>query len=368
MSLVNSSQVIGSADLSGNASVNMLRFYINSADIIINGTTYNVTVPSGQITATLTGNARINSNSEAFIDLSPTVAAIYTQNSTVFVMVPSVKAIIVPGGNSSVSLPLGSKQDLNSTDKAELRVSNPNITITSISLGALNNVTSFSVTVKNNANTSVEINHIILFGNISVSVNPNQVDNAHGAVSTNDSAKASAKKTPTDSQSGGITTVANLSISGHANTSYNSSNTSGNSDGGISAHINGSVSSGFSSNGREDNGIHVLPLNANLSSNASLSSDVNELVKTGIMVKTFKTTVFMVSSNGTLTLPASEHEFEGNGYTLSPLASATFTYDGNMTLAEGHITASVVLGRPYTIVVRGQDGIAASANVTATAG
>ncbi|MHB1830025.1 MAG: DUF4382 domain-containing protein [Candidatus Micrarchaeaceae archaeon] len=378
MGLVNSSQVIGNVGLSANSSVNMIRFFINSADMTVNGTTYNVTVPSGQITATLNGNTRINSSSEALIDLSPTVAAIYTQNSTVFVMVPSVRAIIIPGRNTSASL--GSKNSLNSTDKVELEASRPNITVTASSLSTLNNVTSFSVTVKNNANTSVIINHILLFGNVSISVNPHSEDASSNAnvqasandstrASANDSASASSNHSVSSNQSGrdAVTVGQGSGISTSANIVSNAS-ISGSSKDNFSAHTEVSASGNpTASTYGEDHGIHVvLPINANLSANASMNADVHALVNTGILIKTMKTTLFVVSSNATLSLPASEQEFGSNGYTLSPLASATFTFSGNMSLAEGHISASVVSGSLYKVVVKGQDGVKASVNLTAS--
>ncbi|MCL4379232.1 MAG: hypothetical protein M1160_00125 [Candidatus Marsarchaeota archaeon] len=46
--------------------------------------------------------------------------------------------------------------------------------------------------------------------------------------------------------------------------------------------------------------------------------------------------------------------------------STTFTFSGTVSLAFGHITVSPIPGDVYNIAVRGEDGAAAAANVTAT--
>ena len=361
MTLINSSKVIAKASIPVNASVNMLRFYISSANIVINGTTYNVTVPNGGITATLTENARINGSVVALIDLSPTVATIVTQNSTIFVLVPSVKAIIVPASPEiNATSQVGSTSKLNQTNRAELEDSKPNLTITKLSLSAHNNFTTFSVAVKNSANTSVQIRHVMIFGNISVSAMP--------IVRANLSENSSAE---TQHNGNDISTKSNASVSSGINVSVSNqsldklrANISSNKS---SDNSNVLESANISAELGSDHGIHVvLPVGANRTLNASLNSEIHDLVDVGVSIESFRTTTFIVTGNGALSLPESEQDFGGSGYALAPGASHVFNFTGSILFGEGHISEVLVPGDNYTVVVKGEEGASASANATAT--
>ena len=381
MALINSSRVIARASIPANASVNILRFYISSAHIVVNGTTYNVTVPSGEITATLTKNARINGSAVALMDLSPTVATIVTQNSTVFVLVPSVKAIIVPASpETNATSQVGSTSRLNQTRRTELEDSKPNLTITGLSLGTSNNVTTFSVTVKNNANTSVQIKHVMVFGNISVSVMPIVSANfsENSSEETHNSSGIS-RESNTSARSGANASIGNNGSdrrnnnSGRpmANVSANNNgadrsrvNVSGN---GSSDNSNTSESANISAELESDRGIHVvLPVGASRTANASLNSDIHDLVDVGVSVESFRATTFIVASNGTLVLPESGQDFEGNGYALASGASRVFNFTGSILFGERHISEVLIRGGSYRVVVKGEEGASVSANATAT--
>ena len=69
-----------------------------------------MTVPSGQITAAVSSSEKLNTNSAILVDLSPSIVSIYTSNSTTFILVPSVRAVVV--GRSGVSVEVGHRQDL----------------------------------------------------------------------------------------------------------------------------------------------------------------------------------------------------------------------------------------------------------------
>ncbi len=177
MSLVNVSEVIAGISVPANAAINEVRFNITNANITINGTIYNVTVPNEEITARVSGNEKVNASSGVLVDLSPSVIAVSTNDSTVFVMVPYVKAVLVKSSmnvttNSSgnvtenVSLTVGHEINLSSNDRYRLSQIKPNITVTGVSLSSTaNGSVSLQVTVKNNGNQSVNLDNIFLVGN-----------------------------------------------------------------------------------------------------------------------------------------------------------------------------------------------------------
>lgn len=104
LTLTNVSQTIANAKIASNSMINIVRFNITSAQIVINGTTYNVTVPSGKINIAITGGQKINSSSSSvLIDLYPTVNAHGSANGTVYMMVPAARAIVV-NSNASVKI------------------------------------------------------------------------------------------------------------------------------------------------------------------------------------------------------------------------------------------------------------------------
>jgi len=119
LSLVNISQVIGSVNIPKNSTVDMVKFNITSATITIDNKTYNVTVPSQQIIVHVSNTQRVNGTASALIDITPVVASIYTNNSVIFVLVPSLRAVVVPG---SASATVGAKVAINETESMSLNL------------------------------------------------------------------------------------------------------------------------------------------------------------------------------------------------------------------------------------------------------
>lgn len=170
LAVVNTSKVIGFANISVNSSINLVRFNISSAKITVNGTTYNVSIPNSQLTVAVTGKTKISPNTAVMIDVSPTVAAVFRNNATVFIMAPAARAVVVSNvvtsGNGQVtsSENVGDSEAISSDDRAELQQTRPNITITSAALAVNGNVTTLSVSVKDSSNASVQLNNLVLFG------------------------------------------------------------------------------------------------------------------------------------------------------------------------------------------------------------
>ncbi|MDE1855241.1 MAG: ArsR family transcriptional regulator [Candidatus Micrarchaeota archaeon] len=378
MSLVNASQVIGTGKVPANSTINLISFTITSAYIVINGTRYSVTVPSGKLTVPVTGG-RVSANSSVLIDMSPVVTTIYTDNSTVFVLVPSVKAVLV--GSANVTAHIGERHELTEIEHEELNATVPSISITSESFKVINNATTkLSITVKDNANQSITLRHVVLFGLPSVFVSPLSANSAIGA-----------EIDAPPSYQGDI----GMGVGGEGDAGAGAF--------GLNASANASANAdiGMHTGMMQDviNGIHVL-VNANETSNSSAefpmmsaadNARLDTLVRIGADVRSFRVLNFIVTTNGTLELPfigsgcyctsnvcpmedqASIACIEdgGNGsfgYTLQPGASVTLNFTGQIEYANGHIRITPVQGSQWELVVQGEEGARASTNVTVASG
>ncbi len=122
VALTNVSQTIANAHVTANAVINVVRFNITSAKIVINGTTYNVSSPNSQITVAVTGSGKINSNaSSVLIDFYPTVTARGGATAGSYMLVPAARAVVV-NGNATVSINtnIGSTAAISGSVKAKL--------------------------------------------------------------------------------------------------------------------------------------------------------------------------------------------------------------------------------------------------------
>ncbi len=302
LSLINVSVVLGSLYVPNGSKINMIRFNVTSASIELNNTVYPVTLPNAQITAKVTTNTSVNGTTNLITELSPTVITVFTANSTVFIMVPSVRAVSV--GNSKLrGATIGSEHGLDIKELHALRNNIANISISNTSLSSVSNITHLSVTVKDNSNQSIIIRHITLFGNQLISVDNISVGPS-GNISREDR--------------GGFGTA---NSSGY-DSGYNNTYTSGEYE--------------------------------------------SEIDHQGILQASFKTINFLVAQNGTLFLPALGSNFEGEGYTLAAGQSFTFNFNGRISLGENHVSVNLVSGSTYRVVIQGQEGARATANVTAS--
>lgn len=170
ISAVNSSVIVGMANLTSGSSVNLARFNITSARITVNGTTYNVTVPNSNLTVAVTGQSKINQNSSVLVDITPAVIAVYSNNSTTFVLVPAARAVVVTNASVAAGAGIGSMISINANARAALALTAQNITITSASLSSSGNVTNVNVTVKDNSNSSVTLTGLAVHGKQTITV------------------------------------------------------------------------------------------------------------------------------------------------------------------------------------------------------
>ena len=387
MNLTNFTQTIAALHVSSNQTFDMARFNITSASITINGTTYNVTVPSSELLVKISGT---NSTSRgAVIDLTPTIVEIYEQNQTLFVLVPSVRAVAI--GSSAVnssSVHAGFRVRVNSTTKARLDSIRPNISIVSESLSIAGNRTDLSVTVKNNANRTVQLKHVILEGYTSFSFGANasvpMTAPGYGGLGAYGNAGTGNGMNYSSGSSGtGLTNFSQVSkemLGGNLSEVFNiSSNDSAKGLNEASAFfhekVNGSELLHIQNNLRNKMNYSVFEdfhsFNMSNMSLLHVVGNVNEFYRRFHNVLTF-----IVMSNGTLSLPFAENEAEGpNGYNLTAGSEVTLAYNSVALLGEGHPIASYfgkgpfivpLVNQTYTIKVIGTEGAYAQANVTAS--
>jgi hypothetical protein len=171
-----SGQVIGHVSAATGAAISAVRLAVTSAYITVNGTTYNVTVPQQTLSAQVNGSTSVSSGSAVIVDVSPTLAAVYSQNTTAFVMAPTTKAVVA--SNTGASAQAGSRFSLNSNVQASLTAATPNIKITSASISASGNSTVLSITVNDNSNGGVVLNNVVVNGAVNATASSSAGANA----------------------------------------------------------------------------------------------------------------------------------------------------------------------------------------------
>ncbi len=322
LAATNSSQLMGVAVVPAamkNATINEVRFSIFSASITINGTTTNVIVPNRDFTVYIVGRNKLNSTTGVIIDFSPTIITIYGNSSTEFALVPSARGIVVANAtlHAHVNSRIGEKVDLDNLERARIDSIRPNITITSASLSTLGNSTSLSITVKDNSNQSVMLHNLIVFGNESVHTIP-----------------------------------------------FNEFN----------SIVRGRFGLGIG--GSEVFGMGGIGTWQNESTNTTPHNnfEVQGALSVGIVSQSLKVLNFLIADNGTLVLPRTRIGVDNilqqnnglGGYNLNSGSSTTFTFNGPISYGFGHVTIESVAGDTYRLVVSGEEGARATANLIAT--
>jgi hypothetical protein len=397
LALVNLSQIIGNANIPKGSTVDMVSFNITKASITIENITYNVTVANNKVTAHISNAQRINSSMSALIDMSPAIATIYTSNSTIFVLVPSLRAVIMPSRNASASA-IGTRAAINSTERVKLDLSKPNITLSNVALSETNNVTSLSITIANNGNSNVSIKHVLLYGNESIYINA-----THG-IGIGISKDMVHIHTDLDNnmlpggfglgQVSGLSSTEGISsIAANISSLYGINNSIVSA---IAGSLNSSMIENISNEFNATGMVNVSKVIGRIHSFNISSSEFSDIMRNkssfedivkglnitqlesqhigmGIDMEHFRVMDFFVSSNGTLLLPFvqgpsaedSVSGIEGEGYILKAHTSATLTFTGIISFANGNIKVVPIPGGSYRVVVIGEEGASSSVNVTA---
>ncbi len=171
-SLVTMSKTIASTTIDIGSTVDKIQFTLADVDAVVNGVMYNVTAVSDTVVVSIK-NSRVNETlSGVLIDFNPTLVQIQANdaNGTLvyyYVLVPSATATII-GNLSRDQIKVGTIVELGEDNRAKLvRVVeefSKNVTITSASLSVNGNVTTLSVTLKNEGDTTFRVFGLTLHG------------------------------------------------------------------------------------------------------------------------------------------------------------------------------------------------------------
>ncbi len=366
LQIVNLTQTIGTVQLPANASIELVRFNVTSAAITINGTAYNLTVPSGTVTAHVTGRTSVNASSSILLDLSPTVVTIVTNSTDIFVLVPSVRAVVVPRGTNSTSIRLGSRGNLTARHREALERSELNLTITRASLSVSGNVTHLSVNVTDNSNRSVTLRYVGWRGNQSVALDisslqakingyiANATSHLQDICSRLNQTSAEFPENVTPEEANAIRSieqrVGNSSMAQNAGYNIGPSASSP----GIPEFFNRSIC--------KQGGV------ANLTARLQAKAE-NYTSRLQRVQGSMRYMVFTVASNGSLAVPFSVGEEEQQdtvGYVLQAGQSVTLSFNGTISINNGLMTIAPTSGNEYEIAVQGSEDAFAKTNVTAT--
>ncbi|MCL5102347.1 MAG: hypothetical protein M1544_03260, partial [Candidatus Marsarchaeota archaeon] len=303
---------------------------------------------------------------------------------------------------NSTIVHVGARARINPKVYSRLRLSTPNVTITNASLSEVGNSTKLSVTVKNNGNSSVYLNHILVYGIMEMNMNGNLTHITPQQVPSYDQGEGSEQISSIINQysdsgenlssmfntlaskygvkvSSGFSAGLSAALNSHnlsevlqriSSTGLNVSSFIPNNTTAFNKEFGLNVSSSEFNSIRSNlhNGVNLSIMDSEDNFNFSnprlkaIMRDANEFDGTY-----HNMLAFIIGTNGTLSLPFDAERAEGPlGYSLAPGASETFTYNNAITLGNGKIAIMPVANESYSIRVIGEAGAFAEANVSAS--
>ena len=344
----------------------------------MNGTTYNVIVPNGSISTVLPAKEAVNSSTGVLLDMTPSIVGIYTQNSTVFVMVPEVKAVLVYGSNANVGL--GHRMHLDNGTKGRLATGTNEIQIVNASLvSGANDSSSISIKVRNSGNQSVTLGGVVIsgrsridvevpFGN-RIGINASVMNDINGdfwggangaggaGIKVHDNAPYQGEgQGPVEMRrfmgGAGLSVIANGTI---GNNTIPSILPGGAFNASLGRGPGFNLSIGGNSSGPVGAGIGING-NANGPNPGGFGPGEKARVISNLeMVAGLQAVPFLVEANGTLQIPSNPMQVGSNeGYTLGPGETATLTFSGKVLEGPGVFDLSFVNGTTYAVVVMGR--------------
>jgi hypothetical protein len=169
LGLQNISYVIARVNVTSGAVVNVVRLYISNASIMVDGTQYPVMLPSGILDIPITGASRAAQG--ALVDLQPRVIEAYVGDQPVFMMAPA--AVAVPLNRTA---PPGTIAPVPAGVRGEFERASANVTITSATIQVVGNETIISITVANEGSEPVQVLGMGIDGNWSMGVPPIEIN------------------------------------------------------------------------------------------------------------------------------------------------------------------------------------------------
>lgn len=121
LAVVNTSQTLADAQLAVNSTIDAVRINVTSVNVVVNGTSHAASAP-GWITANVTANQTVHSNSAVLVNLATYVTANSSGNTTAYSYTTS-SAQAVMTTNATVSVNVGATVNLNAALKSTLGLS-----------------------------------------------------------------------------------------------------------------------------------------------------------------------------------------------------------------------------------------------------
>ena len=300
----------------------------------------------------------VNKSSNILLDFSPVVVPVYSQESSSFMLLPSLKAAVVlnPGlqmkpllvqGSQHARYPLPQYGDLFDSGNA-------NMTVENVSLHSHDNYTSLSMALLNNGKSNVTVMAVLVYGNETPS-------GMHNTMVINGTAIVNASDI-WDGQHG-VPSGADWSGASRLfqrNDSDFSLNESAIREAGAYLGVNSVL---IRMPGRLGN-VLIRDINGYSVSHASYSSAY--MINDGMMPMLPPGMDFLVNGNGTLFMPSPQTmmaQVPKPGYLLMQRSSATLSYNGTIRIMEGGLSLTLPSGSSYRIMVITSEGIT-QANVT----
>ena len=175
MSLINETQVLGEAKVPANSTIDAMRLNVTSASITIDNVSYTVQLTKRQITASVEDSGKTTSSSSLLVDFSPVVTPMYGQNSTTFVMLPSVRALSISGPKEGKRIIGGMDKGMSQGPaisplkqqyREALETSSSNLSIVDMTLYSNDSGTFFGVKLDNSGKSNATVMGVALYGNI----------------------------------------------------------------------------------------------------------------------------------------------------------------------------------------------------------
>ena len=367
MSLVNVSQILGNANLASGDKVIGASLSIKSASIEIGNTTYPVVITQKKLYANLSSNITIDSNSSILLDFSPTVSSIYSQNTTTFVMLPSIKAVFYgnytyQGGNKYA---IGKKINLSYNQISYLGKFKSNLTILYANVTQFKNFSnlsySISIKIKNNGSKAMSIKQVIFSGQLTSHIFAN---NGSEILIRNygfPNWKLNISNMPTTVQQRQIRIISNIGNNRALNDDYN--------DNYNSMLVQGKIYSNYS-NATFVNKKMFNSTQVNRSDNFIRIGFGGQYVSeedVGINMVYLHQIMFFISQNGSMILPQNNsalYMLNNSGYSIAPGATATITFNGVISCGNGKIFGTLLNGSTYNLIILGNNGSFSHSNVT----
>lgn len=128
LALNNSATTMAVAQVQENATVQAVKYHINSVTIVVNGTSHSVTPANSTVMVAVNGASKVNSTTSAVVvDMQPTVTASTNAqyNTTTYTMVANGRTAVIVNANANVSIntAINSTTQISSNLKSKLGLS-----------------------------------------------------------------------------------------------------------------------------------------------------------------------------------------------------------------------------------------------------